>query len=91
MRKRVRPRFWLIVIAFLLILFGVSGLAAANTLKKGSAALSSLYEQRAALSSEREELSETYAFSQTDEYVIRVARSELGMLMPNEIRYISSN
>ena len=91
MHKRIRPRFWLFVITFLLITFAVCGLTSVHALKNGEATLSELYETRASLSSERESLQDTYAFSQTDEYVIRVARSELGMLMPDEIRYVSSN
>ena len=30
-----------------------------------------------------------YYFAQTDDYVIRVARDELGMIMPGEVRYVN--
>ena len=91
LHRRIRPRFWLIVIGVMLIAFTVSGLTAANALRSGKAELTALSEQRAALSEEREELSDTYDFTQTDEYVIRIARSELNMLMPDEVRYVSGN
>ena len=91
MHRRIRPRFWLFVIGVMLIAFTISGLSARRTLRKGASELSALSEQRAALNEEKEQLTDTYAFVQTDEYVIRTARGELGMLMPNEVRYISSN
>ena len=34
-------------------------------------------------------LSDKLAFAQTDDYVIRVARDELGMIMPGEVRYVN--
>ena len=40
---------------------------------------------------EVEALSAQLEFAQTDEYVVRVARDELGMLMPGEIRYVSAD
>ena len=91
LHRRIRPRFWLFVIGIMLIVFMISGISARRTLRSGAAELAALSEQRAALNDEKQELSDTYAFVQTDEYVIRTARSELGMLMPNEVRYVSSN
>lgn len=91
MHRRVRPRFWLFVIGVMLIVFAIGGISAQRTLAKGGAELTELAEERARLNAEREELTEAYAFVQTDEYVIRTARNELGMLMPNEVRYISND
>ena len=36
-------------------------------------------------------LQTTLDFTETDEYVIRTARNELGMIMPGEVRYVSGN
>lgn len=91
MRRRIRPRFWLFVIGIMLIVFAAGGISAQRALTRGSEELTELAEERARLNAEREELTETYAFVQTDEYVIRTARNELGMLMPNEVRYISND
>jgi cell division protein FtsB len=38
---------------------------------------------------ELDQLREELAFAGTDEYVERVARNELEMVMPGEIRYVS--
>ena len=78
MHRRIRPRFWLFVIGIMLIVFMISGISARRTLRSGAAELAALSEQRAVLNDEKQELSDTYAFVQTDEYVIRTARSELG-------------
>lgn len=91
MRRRVQPRFWLFVMGVMLIGFAIAGISARRTLARGAAELTALAEERARLNAEREELADRYEFVQTDEYVIRTARDELGMLMPNEVRYISND
>lgn len=91
MRLRIQPRFWLIVIALMLIAFGVSFGLAQRSLSEGRTALAAATAQRDALRDEVQSLKTTLEFSQTDDYIIRVARDELGMIMPGEIRYISSN
>ena len=41
------------------------------------------------LSEEIAALKEDIAFAQTDAYVERIARSELGLILPGEIRYVN--
>ena len=36
-----------------------------------------------------DELSEQLAYARTDEYVMRIARDELGMILPGEVRYVN--
>ena len=91
LHRRIRPRFWLFVIGVMVITFAIAGIAMNQTLRSNAAKLTELSEQRVSLSEERENLMDTYDFIQTDEYVIRTARSVLGMLMPNEVRYVSSS
>ncbi len=75
----------------MLIAYAIIGLSASRTLRLNAKRLTELSEERASLSSQRETLMETYDFIQTDEYVIRTARSDLGMLMHDEVRYVSNN
>ena len=91
MRLRIQPRFWLILIALMLIGFSVSFVFAHHSLTSGRRALAEATARRDALMEEVSELQGALAFAQTDEYVVRVARDELGMIMPGEIRYVSSN
>lgn len=91
MRLRVQPRFWLLVIVLMLIVFGIGFLIAQNNLRTGDRALAEAIAQREALQQEVESLSATLEFARTDDYVIRIARDELGLIMPGEIRYVSGN
>ena len=90
MRRRISPRFWILIIAVMLIAFGASFAYAQHSLMQGSRALAEAKQERDALRDEVEELEAELEFTRTDAYVIRVARDELSMLMPGEIRYISN-
>lgn len=88
MRRRIHPKFWLFVIALMLLIFGVSYALASHSLREGETELARITSERDALIHEVHSLRTTLEFTQTDDYVMRVARSELGMLMPNEVRYV---
>lgn len=91
MRLRIQPKFWGIVIVLMLIAFGTSYAFAQHRLSEGEQALAMALSQRESLQQQVANLSEALEFVQTDEYVIRVARDELSMIMPGEIRYINGN
>ena len=91
MRRRVQPKFWIIVIAVMITAFATSFALAQHNLRQGAQELADAISQRQALQSEVDQLRASLDFAQTDEYVIRVARDELGMIMPGEIRYVSGN
>ena len=77
MRLRIRPRFCLIVIALMIAVFSVSLSFARRDLDAAARQLA--------------ELQREYDYTKTDDYVIRVARDELGLIMPGEVRYISES
>ena len=52
--------------------------------------MSALTEQRDQLVREIGELQEEIDFVQTDAYVERAARDELGLIMPGEVRYVNA-
>ena len=89
MRRRVKPRFWLFMIAATLLVFGVSFAVMRVRYAQG--------EQRQALArADRDDmaiqvslLTDQLTFAQTDDYIIRAARDELGMIMPGEVRYVN--
>ena len=89
MRLRVQPRFLVLLITAMVLIFGISFAVGQHTLKKGSETLTELQAERIELQAEILELQEELEYVKTDEYVIRVARDELGMIMPDEIRYIT--
>lgn len=90
MQLRIQPRFCLILIAVMLVVFTVSIGISFYDLRSGEKRLAAAEAEYSALLDELEVLREELAFAGTDEYVERVARDELGMMMPGEIRYVSS-
>ena len=61
-----------------------------SRLDAASAQVSALTEQRDQLVREIGELQEEIDFVQTDAYVERAARDELGLIMPGEVRYVNA-
>jgi len=91
MQLRITPRFCLILICFMLVVFSVSIGVSRMDLARGTEKLEAVYSEYAELEQQLRQLREDLAYVQTDEYVERVARDELGMMRPGEIRYVSSN
>ena len=89
MRRRVKPRFWGFMIAVTLIVFLASFAVMRIRYGYGAQRLAQAQSARDALAVEAKSLGEELEFAQTDEYVMRVARDELNMIMPGEIRYVN--
>ena len=91
MRRKIhaRPRFWLLLSLTAALVFSVSLLVTHSRLDAASAQVSALTEQRDQLVREIGELQEEIDFVQTDAYVERAARDELGLIMPGEVRYVN--
>ena len=89
MRRRVKPRFWGFMIAVTLLVFLASFAVLRIRYGYGAQQLAQAEGERDALAVEAKTLGERLEFAQTDEYVIRVARDELNMIMPGEIRYVN--
>ena len=90
MRFRIQPRFCVFLIAVMLIVFSVSIGLSFRDLRAGERRLEEVRDEYAALQGELDSLREQLEFAQTDDYVERVARDELGLMMSGEIRYVSS-
>ena len=89
MRRRVKPRFWGFMIAVTLIVFLASFAVMRIRYGYGAQQLAQAQRERDALKVEAKSLGEQLDFAQTDEYVMRIARDELNMIMPGEIRYVN--
>lgn len=89
MRRRVKPRFWAFMIAVTLIVFLASFAVTNHRYAQGAERLRRVREDRDELILQAETLADKLAFAQTDDYVVRVARDELGMIMPGEVRYVN--
>lgn len=89
-RIRVRSRFFLLILMVMLICFAVSFAVAQSRYSQASGRVSALTEQRNELMSRQSDLNDQLAYVKTDDYVIRVARDELSLIMPGEYRYVAS-
>ena len=89
MRRKVKPRFWLFMIAVTLLVFGASFTVMRARYAQGEARLRQAQAERDALKLEVSALTDRLNFARTDDYVIRTARDELGMIMPGEVRYVN--
>ncbi len=89
MRRRVKPRFWLFMIAITLVVFCASFVVMRHRYAQGAERLRQVQRQRDELVLQVSALSDQLDFAQTDDYIIRTARDELGMIMPGEVRYVN--
>ena len=89
MRRRVKPRFWGFMIAVTLIVFLASFAVMRIRYNYGAQRLAQAQSERDALAVEAKSKADQLEFAQTDAYVMRIARDELNMIMPGEIRYVN--
>lgn len=89
-RVNPKPRFYLIMFLVLAVVLGTSFAVAEGKLREGRARLAERTAERDALVNRVGELQSEIDFAQTDAYIERMARDELGLIMPDEIRYVSN-
>ncbi len=90
-KYHIKPRFWLMLSLTAALVFSVSLLVARNRLDAAAAEVAALEAQRDQLVREIGTLQDEINFAQTDEYIERAARDELGLIMPGEVRYVNAN
>ena len=89
-RRSVKPRFWGFLIVFMLLCFTMSGAVAQMHYNRASQRVQSLSAERLELINQISLLNSQLNYVQTDDYIERIARDELNMIMPGEIRYVSN-
>ena len=86
---RVLPRFWRFVILLLVLIFGACALSSELKYRRCCEHLAQVQLERDAAAQRVDALSERLTVVQTDAYVEEVARRELNLLYPGEIRYVA--
>ena len=89
-RISIRPRFWVFVIAIMLLCFGASCAVAQIRYSQNADHLNALITEKLALDQQVKTLTSRLNYVRTDAYIERVARDELNLIMPGEIRYVSN-
>lgn len=88
-RPRMKPAFWLFMIVTTLVMFGVSFGVLQYRYSEGERQLARINEYRDELDLQVRDLNDELEYVQTDAYIIRAARDQLGLIMPSEVRYVS--
>ncbi len=94
MNKRkytIKPRFVLFLNLLVLILFAIIFMGERNFIQQQEATITQLEQQTLEIAHQNETLEGQIAFTETTEYVERVAREELGLMKPGEVRYMTIN
>ena len=89
-RKQVKARFWLILMAALLSLFFALYTSQENLIQQRSRYIQELLQQKTQLEIEIDSAERRLDFAKSDDYVERIARSQLGLIMPDEVLYVNS-
>lgn len=89
-RYKIAPRFYCFLIVCMLVVFGVSFAISYGRLTGEVNSLNAAKAEQQELAAEVAELRQEISDIQTDEYIERMAREELGMLYPGEIRYVDN-
>lgn len=89
-RYQTRPRFWVMLSLTAALVFSVSFLVTRARLDAQVARVQERTAERDQIVREIGELEKEIEFVQTDEYVERAARDELGLIMPGEVRYVNT-
>lgn len=89
-RYQVKPRFWLTLSVTAALVFSVSFLVTRARLEAQAVRVQERIAERDQIVREIGELENEIDFVQTDEYVERAARDELGLIMPGEVRYVNA-
>ena len=89
-RVSIRPRFYIFIIMLMILCFAASFIVAQVHYSRVARQVNSLTLERLGLTARINQLSAQLNYVRTDDYIERVARDELNMIMPGEIRYVSN-
>ncbi|MBO4297420.1 MAG: septum formation initiator family protein [Clostridia bacterium] len=88
--QTIRPRFWVILIAGLLVVMIGLYSALQSYIARQNETIAALNGEYASLREASAELEEKINYTYTDEYIEREARSKLGLIRAGETLYQSS-
>lgn len=89
--RRVKPRFWLILMVLMLSVYIVLTSSQRDLIEQQAAVIDELTLTKETMEVEIASAQRRLEFSKSDDYIERIARSELGLVMPDEVLYVQSN
>ena len=91
MRRKMTAKFWLMMIVTTVAVFSFSFFMLQLKYSQGQRQLDEVNERYKALYLQVADLREELEYAKTDDYIMRAARDQLGLIMPNEVRYVNGN
>ncbi|MBQ3575517.1 MAG: septum formation initiator family protein [Clostridia bacterium] len=89
-KRRAGARFYVLIIALMVLFFGVSGIVSHHRLNKAAAHADALELERDTLRIRIDGLMKELEYVRSDEFILRTAREKLKLIMPGEIRYTAN-
>lgn len=89
-RISIKPRFYGFILLLMLLCFMASFAVAQLHYHRAAQRVNALSQDRVDLAARVSRLSAQLDYVRTDDYIERIARDELNMIMPGEIRYVSN-
>ena len=91
LKHRTNAQFWMAMLLTTLLVFGVSFAVLQHRYNQGARQLDEVIARHTELYLRLLDLEDEMEYVQTDEYIQRAARDDLGLIMPGEVRYVNSN
>lgn len=88
-RRTVKPRFWLLLMSALVVVFCCVYVSQGHYIEAQAARVAELEARRDDMLEQNAVLDRKIAFAKTDEYVERVARDQMGLLKEGEVRFVT--
>ena len=91
LKRRIDAKFWLAMLVMTLVVFGISFGVLQHRYNQGARQLDEVMAKHKELYLRLLDLEDEMDYVQTDDYIQRAARDDLGYIMPGEVRYVNSN
>ena len=88
-KRRIQPRFWIGMALVAAIVFALVHMVEQRHIVAQQREIDRLIAERDVIVAENAALERKIAFSKTDEYIERTARTDLGLLKPGEVRFVA--
>ncbi len=88
-RWTIKPRFMLLMSLGVVVGFALVYAGGQRYARQQDEVIAQLELKRQQMVEQNNELQRKIEFAKTDEYVERIAREELGLLKPGEVRYVT--
>lgn len=88
---KIKSRFWFILMALMLIVSAIVTAEQNQTIAVQSARIAEMTATKENMEIDIASAERKLEFCKSDDYIERIARSQLGLVMPDEVLYVNAN